>query len=125
MIVTVYGEAGILHKGRHKMKARYVIIALAMIIVLFSSATYADTKGTLKTYRGRVIYLTDEFCEMKWDRGELTFYFSPNTKYYVRGGAEGSKGSIRLCQVLRVWYRMEKGKRVLSRVRILREGSCR
>lgn len=107
------------------MKARYLMIALAMIIVLFSFANSADTRDALKKYRGRVIYLTDELCELKWDSGELTFYFSPNTKYYVRGGAEGSKSSIRLCQVVRVWYRMEKGKRVLSRVRILREGSCR
>jgi len=107
------------------MKSRYVIGALAMMIVLFSSATYAGKKGTLKTYRGRVIYLADELCELKWDGAELTFYFAPNTSYYVRGGAEGSRDSIRLCQVIRVWYRMEKGKRVLSRVRILREWSCR
>ena len=107
------------------MKARYVILALAMMIVLFTSATYAEKKGTLKTYRGRVIYLTDELCELKWNRGELTFYFSPNTKYYLRGGAEGNRESIRLCQVVRVWYRMEEGKRILYMVRILREGSCR
>lgn len=107
------------------MKRNCTVLSVTIIVLLMGSMVFAEKKGAYKTYRGRIIHLTDEYVELKWRAGELVFYFTENTRFLSRSGAEKDRSIIRLCQVVRVYYRIEDGKKVLYRIKVLGEGNCR
>ncbi len=107
------------------MRRNCAVFSVTIIVLLMGSMVFAEKKGANKIYRGRIIHVTDEYIELKWGAGEVVVYFTENTKFLSKSGAEKDRSIIRLCQVVRVYYRIENGKKVLYRIKVIREGSCR
>jgi hypothetical protein len=110
--------------GGMKMKRNCPAFFAAMIVLIVFSTLFAEKKGAYKIYRGRIIHIADGYLELKWQDKEVIFYFTENTKFLSKGGAEKDRSIIRLCQVVRVYYRIEKGKKLLYRIKVLDEGGC-
>ena len=106
------------------MKRNCPAFFVAMIVFIMFSTLFAEKKGSYKIYRGRIIHIADGYLELKWKDNEVIVYFTENTKFLSKSGAEKDKSIIRLCQVVRVYYRIEKGRKLLYRIMVLDKGGC-
>ncbi len=78
-----------------------------------------------REYRGVLVYIGDDFLEIKRGRREFRAYYDAATRYYDQAGVEASLNSLDLCQLVKVRSVFRDRKHMIVSVHIERPGQCR
>jgi hypothetical protein len=92
------------------------------IIILFLGASAAYSEGS-KQFKGLIIYTSDTAIEMKKGRGDITLYWTGETKVTLQG-KDVDRGAVQICQKARARYVVKDGRRELVALEILAESYC-
>lgn len=106
------------------MKRDRVFIITIALVLLYYSVLSANKDLEVKSFKGRVIYLTDEFVELKRGKTEILIYFTENSRFISKDGTEKSKEIIEVCQLANAYYDKQKMKNILNKIVILKESDC-
>lgn len=109
--------------GRGKMKKTTSTILAVVILLTCSSIINAGKESKFTTFKGRVIFLSDDYIEVKRGRIEVLLYYSDKTKFVKLDGTENGKNIIKICQYVRARYTKDK-KNKLDEIVILKESDC-
>ena len=77
-----------------------------------------------KSFKGRVIFVSNDYIEVKRGRAELIVHFTDKTIFVAKDGSEKNKEIIEICQVVKALYNKEQNKNILSKVIVLKESDC-
>ncbi|MDY6969720.1 MAG: hypothetical protein SVR08_13830 [Spirochaetota bacterium] len=105
------------------MKKKVYISFFITIAILFSSIQFLVGKTKEKFFRGRVIYISEEYIEIKRSETEIKLYFTDETLFVEKDATKGTKEIIELCQVVKVYYTKDK-KNILKKLIIVKESDC-
>ncbi len=109
--------------GGRSMKRTAILFFV--VVVLCTGAVFTEVYAVSeKTVTAVVINMTDEYLELKRGRQEITVYFDQSTKYLNRSGAEASWDILDICHLVRATYIVRDNKKILVRVRLIRQGRC-
>ena len=106
------------------MKRNIIFFATISILLLSLLALLPAEKTSDKTFKGRVIFLTDNFIELKRGEIETILYLSENTEFISKDGTGGGKNIIEICQVAKAFYQIEGGKNILNKIVVIKESDC-
>jgi hypothetical protein len=98
-------------------------VLLTVICFLFYSAFAASLKTSEKFFSGRLIYLADNYIELKKGKAEVLVYFADNTKFISRDGKESMKDILKVCQYIEAYY-TDGTKKILNKIIIKEESDC-
>ena len=102
-------------------------IAGTFTILIFFISSYGQfslCKDKDKIFRGRVIYITDDYIEIKRGKTEKIIYFTDKTRFIKRNKTEDGRDIIEICQVVKAHYMLESNKNILNKIHILKESNC-
>lgn len=105
------------------VRNRYIVV-LAVVWMATSTALFAAGKAGGKTFEGKVINIAADYIELKMGKKEMTFPLTDTAKYLSREGKEQDKSILEVCQVVKVFYTIEKGKKKLEKIQIVKESDC-
>ncbi len=98
-------------------------VLLAVFCLLFCGAFAASKKGGDRIFSGRLIFLSDDYIELKKGKAEVLVYFAENTKYISSDGKESPKNILSVCQYVEAYY-TEGAKKILNKIIIKKESDC-
>ncbi len=104
-------------------KKKVFIITSAAVLLSFS-ILFATGKSKDKSFRGRVIYLSNDYVEVKRGKTELLIYFTDSTVFVSKEGNEKDKEIIKICQVVKAQYSKETEKNILNKIIVIKESNC-
>jgi hypothetical protein len=109
------------------MMKKNVISMFAVLLVvfyfLFCSAFAAPREASEKIFSGRLIYVADNYIELKKGKAEVLVYFADNTKFISRDGKESAKDILKVCQYIEAYY-SDGAKKILNKIIIKKESDC-
>ncbi|MFH0975011.1 MAG: hypothetical protein V1874_04425 [Spirochaetota bacterium] len=109
------------------MKKNMLLASVAFLIFIISSINFssaASGKLNAKIFTGRIIFVADNYIELKKGKTEIRVYIAENTKFIARDGKESGKNIIRICQYVEAYYSEESGKMNLDKIIIKKESDC-
>jgi hypothetical protein len=97
---------------------------LLMIAVLFTSLLFpVGGNAEEKTFEGRLINLSADFVEVKKKNVERVFYFTPES-VIAAAGTEKKVADLRVCQTVRIEYRVANSRKEIVKLEIIKESDC-
>ena len=108
------------------MKRNLVVSLVIINCILFSSVDFLSAKkARYRSFKGRIINLTDNYFEIKWGNKEIIVYTTEKSKYLSKKGKIADRGTIEICQVVKAYYRIKNKKKRLVKIRILKKSNCK
>ena len=104
------------------MKKAYISFFIT-IAVLTSSIQFLAGKANNKVFRGRVIFICEEYMEIKRSGTEIKLYFTDETQFIKKDTTTGVKEIIEVCQVVKVYYTANKKNFAIKAI-IIKESDC-
>jgi hypothetical protein len=108
------------------MKKIYVcMFFIVFIAILFMTlGIFAVSKqSSEKMFSGRLIYVADNYIELKKGKAEVQVYFADNSKFISKDGKEGAKSILSVCQYVEAYY-SDGTKKILNKIIIKKESDC-
>jgi hypothetical protein len=101
------------------------VFIISLIIVTFISLEVsASAKKTNENFfSGRVIFVADNYIELKKGNTEFVIYFADSSKFISKDGKEGAKNIIRVCQYVEAYY-TNGAKKILNKIIVKKESDC-
>lgn len=107
------------------MKQAGVTIAIIAVLAVAVAVAGVSAKGAQKKFKGRVIYVTDTFVELKKSKNEVTLYFTDASKVVGIDGKPSDKKALEPCQTAEALYTTAGGKRTIDVITIVKESDCK
>ncbi len=113
------------------MMKKHVIFMFAVLLMAVSflsfqarQDSFAASKQTNgKIFSGRVIFVADNYIELKKGNTEVTVYFADNTRFISKDGKESAKNIITVCQYIEAYY-TDGAKKILNKIIVKKESDC-
>ncbi len=102
-------------------KTLFITITAIFLSISILSATKQIND---KSFKGRVIFVSNDYIEVKRGRAELIIHYTDNTVFVAKDGSEKDKKIIEICQVVKALYNKEQNKNLLSKIIVLKESDC-
>lgn len=96
-----------------------IIIVSAFSFVIFSGSVSAKDK----IFAGRIIYVEKDTLEVKKKNTEMFFHLTSKTEVFSNK-KKSALSELKLCQEVRVYYRVTKKVKLALKVVILKESDC-
>jgi len=103
-----------------KIKTGLIVLLIGMFV-----CTAAFSQKGQKQFKGRVIFSSDEFVELKRGKAEMKLYFSEGTQVLGLDGKAAEKSLIEPCQYVSASYETKDKKRYLVKIRVTKESDCK
>lgn len=109
------------------MKKNAIFISFAVFTLIISSFTFASAvsnKINKKILTARVIFVADNYIELKKGKTEIKVNIAEYTKFISKDGKESDKNIIEVCQYVDAYYNEQSGKKNLDKIVIKKESNC-
>lgn len=95
------------------------IAIIASFILVLSVIVFAKEKS----FTGRVIYIGDNYIEVKYGKSEKVFYIQEKS-VFVKNNSNVSFADLKPCQVVKVYYTGDN-KLIINKCEIIKESDCK
>ncbi len=109
------------------MKKNNFFILFTVLTLIISSigiASAVSSKLNKKVFSGRVIFVADNYIELKKGKTEIKVKISEYTKFISKDGKESDKNIIAVCQYVDAYYNEQAGTKNLDKIIIKKESDC-
>ncbi|MBN2401047.1 MAG: hypothetical protein JXN64_01485 [Spirochaetes bacterium] len=100
-----------------------VIFLLTAVAFLSYAVPATAKKSSEKIFSGRIIYITDNYVELKKGKTEVIVHFTDNTKYISMGRKHVTKNFLNVCQYVEAYY-TDGIKKFLNKIIVKKESDC-
>ncbi len=102
-------------------------IQTGLIVILISVFACAASFGEKahKQFKGRVIFCSEEFVELKRGKTELKLYFAEGTQVLGLDGKAAERSLIEPCQYVSASYETKDKKKYLVNIQVTKESDCK
>jgi hypothetical protein len=104
----------------------FAVLFMAVSFLSFQArqdSIAASKQANGKIFSGRVIFVADNYIELKKGNKEVTVYFADNTRFISKDGKENSKSIITVCQYIEAYY-TDGAKKILTKIIVKKESDC-
>lgn len=98
-------------------------ITSLIIIFILSFSTGLFSNNVEKSIRGRLIYVHNDYIEIKQGKSEFILYWGEGSTV-VKSGSEMTRNDLYVCQIVKVDYKENQGRLEIIKVNIVRESDC-
>jgi hypothetical protein len=99
------------------------IISLITVSFLSLAISAALKKTNEKFFYGRVIFVSDNYIELKKGKSELVIYFTDSSMFISKDGKESAKNIVSVCQYVEAYY-ADGAKKTLNRIIVKKDSDC-